>query len=339
MVREAIAKVIDGQDLTADEARAVLDQIMSGGATDAQIGALLAALRIKGETPAEIAGFARTMREKCITIETSRDDVIDTCGTGGDALDTFNVSTVAAFIAAAAGVPVAKHGNVSVSSLCGSADVLRALGVNIDISPEHVARCLDTMGMGFLFAPALHPAMKHAMGPRRELGVRTVFNILGPLTNPARARRQLLGVYAPELTEPLVIALQDLGAEAALVVHGLDGLDELSTIGETRISELRDGVVRTYTVRPEDVGLEVASPIDIAGGTPEESAAMLLAVLEGEPGPRRDIALLNAAGALVVGGAAPDLRAGIDVATEAVDSGAAREKLEQLRAMTVGPTE
>ncbi len=339
MVREAIAKVIDGQDLTADEARAVLDQIMSGGATDAQIGALLAALRIKGETPAEIAGFARTMREKCITIETSRDDVIDTCGTGGDALDTFNVSTVAAFIAAAAGVPVAKHGNVSVSSLCGSADVLRALGVNIDISPEHVARCLDTMGMGFLFAPALHPAMKHAMGPRRELGVRTVFNILGPLTNPARARRQLLGVYAPGLTEPLVIALQDLGAEAALVVHGLDGLDELSTIGETRISELRDGVVRTYTVRPEDVGLEVASPIDIAGGMPEESAAMLLAVLEGEPGPRRDIALLNAAGALVVGGAAPDLRAGIDVAAEAVDSGAAREKLEQLRAMTVGPTE
>ncbi|MFQ5809748.1 MAG: anthranilate phosphoribosyltransferase, partial [Armatimonadota bacterium] len=236
MVREAIAKLLDSQDLTADEARAVLDEIMSGDATDAQIGAILAALRMKGETPAEIAGFARTMREKCIAIETSREDVIDTCGTGGDALDTFNVSTVAAIIAAAGGAAVAKHGNVSVSSQCGSADVLKALGVNIEMSPEQVGRCLDEIGIGFLFAPALHPAMKHAMGPRRELGARTVFNILGPLTNPAKARRQLLGVYAPGLTEPLAAALLELGAEAALVVHGLDGLDELSTIGETRIS-------------------------------------------------------------------------------------------------------
>jgi anthranilate phosphoribosyltransferase len=334
MVREAIAKLLEGQDLTADEARALLDEIMSGGATQAQIGAILAALRMKGETPAEIAGFARTMREKCISIETSREDVIDTCGTGGDALDTFNVSTVAALIAAAAGAAVAKHGNVSVSSQCGSADVLKALGVNINLSPEQVGRCLDEIGIGFLFAPALHPAMKYALGPRRELGVRTVFNILGPLTNPAKARRQLLGVFAPELTEPMAAALLELGAEAALVVHGLDGLDELSTIGETRVSELRDGSVRTYTLRPQDVGLRVARPEDIVGGTPEESAAMLLGVLEGKPGPRRDIALLNAAGALMVAGKTADLQSGTEAAAEAVDSGAARHKLDQLREMS-----
>ena len=338
MVREAIAKLIDGRDLTAGEARAVLDEIMSGGATDAQIGAILAALRIKGETPAEIAGFARTMREKCVPIETSRQDVIDTCGTGGDALDTFNVSTVAALIAAAGGAAVAKHGNVSVSSQCGSADVLKALGVNIEMPPEQVGRCLDQIGIGFLFAPALHPAMKHAMGPRRELGVRTVFNILGPLTNPAKARRQLLGVFAPELTEPMATALLELGAEAALVVHGLDGLDELSTVGETQISELRDGAVRTYTLRPEDVGLGPVQPEDIAGGTPEQSAAMLMGVLDGQPGPRRDIALLNAAGALVVAGIAPDLQSGIAPAAQAVDSGAAREKLEQLRKTSLSGT-
>jgi anthranilate phosphoribosyltransferase len=334
MVREAIAKLLEGEDLAADEARAVLDEIMSGDATDAQIGAFLVAMRIKGETPEEITGFARTMREKCVTIETSREDVIDTCGTGGDALDTFNVSTAAALIAAAGGAAVAKHGNVSVSSQCGSADVLKALGVNIELSPERVGRCLDETGIGFLFAPALHPAMKHAIGPRRELGVRTVFNILGPLTNPAKARRQLLGVYSPDLTEPLATALLELGAESALVVHGMHGLDELSTLGDTRVSEVRGGTVHTYTLRPEDVGLATASPEDISGGTPEESAAMLMDVLEGKPGARRDIALLNAAGALLVAGKAQHFKGGVRAAEEAVDSGAAREKLEQLREMS-----
>ena len=330
MIRHAITKLVERQDLAAAEAEAALAQIMRGEGSDAQIGALLIALRMKGETTEEIAGFARAMRQSCTPVRTSRPDVVDTCGTGGDLLDTFNISTAAAFIAAGAGVPIAKHGNRAVSSRCGSADVLKELGVSLDLSPEAVGRCIDEVGIGFLFAPAFHPAMKYAIGPRREIGVRTVFNCLGPMTNPAGAQRQLIGVYAPELTDLVARALHDLGAVHAMVVHGMDGLDEISTLGETRVAELRDGQVRASTLHPSDFALPTAQPSDIAGADVADSAQMLVALLEGEAGPRRDIALLNAGAAILVGGLAEDLAEGTDRAAAAVDSGAAREKLDAL---------
>lgn len=330
MIREAIQQVVSGQHLSQEQAWATLTEIMEGAATEAQIGALLVALRIKGEQPEEVAGFARAMREHALRVPVEAQGLIDTCGTGGDSLRTFNISTLAAFVAAGAGARVAKHGNRAVSSQCGSADVLRELGVNIEARPEQVARCLQEVGIGFLFAPVMHPAMRYAAGPRRELGLRTVFNILGPLTNPAGARRQLLGAFSEQAATLMAEALAALDTEHALVVHGQEGLDEISTCGPTRVLEVQAGSLREYTLTPEDFGVPTACAEDLAGGDPEQAAALFRRVLEGEPGPARDIVLVNAAAAIYVSGRAADLREGLAQATEALDSGKAREKLERL---------
>ncbi len=334
MLKHALAKVVNFESLTAQEAHDAMCVIMQGEATDAQIGSLLVALRMKGETPAEIGGFARAMRESAVQITSKHENVVDTCGTGGDSADTFNISTAAAFVAAGAGVPIAKHGNRAVSSRCGSADVLRELGVNVEAAPETVAECLDELGIGFLFAPTLHPAMKYAIGPRRDLGLRTVFNVLGPLTNPAGSRRQVIGVFDAQFTELLASALLELGAEHALVVHGLVGMDELSTCGDTQVTELRNGAVHSALWGPEQFGLEPVELDALVGGPPEKSAAMLLAVLQGEEGPRRDVVLLNAAAAIYVGGKAADMHEALSVARQAIDSGAAAAKLVALREAT-----
>jgi anthranilate phosphoribosyltransferase len=334
MVQQTLQKLIERRHLSEDEAVEAMTCIMDGEATPAQIAGLLTALRMKGEVVDEITGFARVMRDRSVRVHTERRPLVDTCGTGGDVCKTFNISTAAAFVAAAA-VAVAKHGNRSVTSKCGSADVLEALGVRLDLSPESVGRCIDEVGIGFLFARAHHPAMKHAAGPRTEMGIRTVFNALGPLTNPAGATRQIIGVYEPDLCPLLAQVLRNLGSEHALVVHGLDGLDEISTIGQTTVSELRNGCVQTYTLTPEALGLAPASPADIApGADAAANAALLLAVLEGVPGPRRDIVLANAAAALVVGGVVDTLPEGIARAADLIDSGAARAKVEALRAFT-----
>ncbi len=330
MLQQAIAKLVEGQDLTAEQARGALGEIMSGAASEAHISAFLVGLRMKGETPGEIAGLASVMREHALCVRPRRPDVVDTCGTGGDGARTFNVSTTAAFIAAGAGVAIAKHGNRSVSSSCGSADVLEALGARIDLPPERVAECIDELGLGFMFAPAFHPAMKHVMPTRKALGVRTVFNVLGPLTNPAGARRQLLGVYAPALTGTLAHALQQLGSERAMVVHGLDGLDELSTLGPTTVADLAEGAITTYELDPAAHGFPRATLSDIAGGSADECAKWLLAVLDGEPGPRADIALLNAAAGIMVGGLAESIGEGVERARESVASGSAKAKLAGL---------
>ncbi|MBC7287177.1 MAG: anthranilate phosphoribosyltransferase [Armatimonadetes bacterium] len=327
---EAIAKIVDGQDLTAAEAEAVMEEIMSGRATEAQIAGLLVALRMKGEKPAEISGFARAMRRHALIVPVRRQDTIDTCGTGGDVLDTFNVSTAAAIVAAAAGAAVAKHGNRSVTSRCGSADLLEYLGVRLDLTPEQVGQCIDTIGIGFMFAPALHPAMRHAIGPRRQLRIRTVFNLLGPLTNPAGARRQVLGVYSARWVRPVAEALRELGSEHALVVHGLDGLDEISTLGPTLIAELKGGRIVEDQVAPEDLGVARACPEDICGADVAESAEMLHAVLRGEAGPRLDITVVNAGAALYVAGLASDIRSGAVLAREIIAGGAAERKLREL---------
>ncbi len=335
-IQDAIAELIEGQDLTRDRTIGSMSQIMSGEATDAQIGAFLAALRVKGETADEIAGAAEVMREKATRVVTRHATVVDTCGTGGDGAGTFNISTAAAFVVAGAGLCVAKHGNRAASSLCGSADVLKELGVNIEASPETMGRCLDEVGIGFLFAPALHGAMKYAIGPRREVGIRTIFNALGPLTNPAGATRHLIGVYSRSLTGRLAEVLRTLKSERAFVVHGLDGLDEITTTGPTRVSELNDGAVTTYEIRPEDLGIRRSTPGDLAGGNAETNASILRRVLNGEHGPRRDIVVLNAAAAIVAGGAADDLKAGIELAAETVDSGRAMDKLEELKRASAG---
>lgn len=329
-MQKAIAKVIDGDDLRRAEMVDVMNQIMSGAATDAQIGAFLIALRLKGESVDEIAGAAAVMREKATPIATKHDVIVDTCGTGGDHSGTFNISTTAAFVAAGAGLCVAKHGNRAATSQSGSADVLLALGVNIEASPETVSQCLDEVGIGFLFAPALHGAMRYAIGPRRELGVRTIFNALGPLTNPAGAKRQVIGVYSAALTETLAGVLATLGAERAYVVHGSDGLDELTLTGPTKVSELKDGAVSTYRVSPGEVGLGQARADALKGGDADSNAAITLSVLKGAEGPARDIVLLNAAAAIVAGGKASDLREGVQAAAEAIDSGRAMAKLEAL---------
>lgn len=329
-MQKAIAKVIDGDDLRRAEMVDVMNQIMSGEATDAQIGAFLIALRLKGESVDEIAGAAAVMREKATPIATKHDVIVDTCGTGGDHSGTFNISTTAAFVAAGAGLCVAKHGNRAATSQSGSADVLMALGVNIEASPETVSQCLDEVGIGFLFAPALHGAMKYAIGPRRELGVRTIFNALGPLTNPAGAKRQVIGVYSAALTETLAGVLATLGAERAYVVHGTDGLDEMTLTGPTKVSELKDGAVSTYRVSPGEVGLGQARADALKGGDADSNAAITLSVLKGAEGPARDIVLLNAAAAIVAGGKASDLREGVQAAAEAIDSGRAMAKLEAL---------
>ena len=334
MIREAIAKVVGGTDLSCDEAAAAMDAIMSGEATDAQIAAFAIGLRMKGETVDEITGCARVMREKATRIEAPSPDVLDTCGTGGDASGTFNISTASALVAAGAGCCVAKHGNRSVSSASGSADVLRALGVNIEADVPTVERSLREAGIGFLFAPALHKAMKHAIGPRREMGVRTIFNILGPLTNPARATRQVLGVYDPALLETMARVLGNLGSVRCLVVHGEDGLDELTTTTSSRVCELDQGQVRCYSIHPGLCGLPQASLDDLRVDGPEESASVIRRVLAGAEGPHRDIVALNAGAAIYVGGKAADLAEGVRVAQECIDSGAAARALARLVAVT-----
>ena len=330
MIQEAIKDLIAGADLGRAKMRAVMEQIMSGQATDAQIGAFLVALRIKGETIDEIAGGAEVMREKATPIVTVRPDLIDTCGTGGDDSGTFNISTTVAFVACGAGLAVAKHGTRSISSQCGSSDVLTALGVNIEATPEKVGECIDEVGIGFLFAVALHGAMKHAIGPRRELATRTVFNILGPLTNPARAKRQLLGVFDGALTEALAGVLRELGSERALVVHGSDGLDEITLTGPTQVSELRDGQISTHQIHPGDFGLQTVAAEALKGGDADYNARILREVLDGKEGPQRDVVLLNAAAAMVVGGLAEDITAGLEVARTSIDSGKARQALDRL---------
>jgi len=333
-IKQAIGHVLAGKNLTEADAEAVMGQIMTGQATPAQIGGFLIALRVKGETVAEVTGFARAMRQNAVAVRPRCDLLVDTCGTGGDGAGTFNISTTAAFVVAGAGLAVAKHGNRSVSSRCGSADVLQALGANLDLSPQAVADCIDEVGIGFLFAPRLHPAMKHAIGPRREMGVRTVFNILGPLTNPAGAQVQVLGVYEGALTETMARVLGSLGSRAAFVVHGADGLDELSTTGPNRVSQLQNGQVHTFTLDPKALGLPRAAPTDLLGGDVEENAALTRAVLEGESSPRRDVVLLNSAAALVAGGVATDLHQGLTLAACSIDSGAARARLDALVAFT-----
>jgi len=331
MIREAISKVVDGADLSQEEAAAAMNEIMSGEATPAQIACFITALRIKGETVDEITGCAKVMREKVTRIESQADLLVDTCGTGGDGAHTFNISTTAALVAAGAGLHIAKHGNRSVSSRCGSADVLKALGVNIEADAATVSRCIDEVGIGFLFAPALHPAMKYAIGPRREIGIRTIFNILGPLTNPAGAKVQVLGVYDPELTETLANVLKNLGSDHVFVVHGADGLDEITITDKTYVSQLADGQVRSLTIDPEDFGISKADVSSLVGGTAEENAQMTLGILKGEKGPKRDIVLLNSAAAIMAGGKAANLIEGIQLAAESIDSGKALEKLELLR--------
>jgi len=338
-MKHTIQHLIEGGHLSEAEAAGAMTQIMEGAATPAQIAALAVALRMKGETVDEITGFARVMRQYAVAVPVRTGKVIvDTCGTGGDARGTFNVSTAAALVVAAdGGLAVAKHGNRAASSRCGSADVLEALGVRLDLPPHRVGACVETVGIGFLFAPAMHPSFRYAAGPRREIGIRTIFNLLGPLTNPAGAPAQLIGVYDGAVCETLARVLRNLGSQRALLVHGLDGLDELSTLGPTAVSELRDDAVTSYTLNAQrDLGLPVAAISELAGGeTPRENADILLGVLRGEDtGPRRDIVLLNAAGVLYVGGVADDLRAGLARAAELVDSGAALGTLERLREFT-----
>ena len=329
MIREAIGQVVAGQNLTQDEAAQSMNEIMEGEATPAQIGAFITALRIKGETVDEITGMATTMRRKSLKVTTDG-LLVDIVGTGGDGHNTINVSTAAALVAAAVGVKIAKHGNRAASSACGSADVLEASGVKVDLGPDGVKRCIEEVGFGFMFAQAFHPAMRHAGGPRREIGIRTVFNILGPLTNPASAHAQLLGVADPVVGDKMAQALGRLGTRRAMVVHGEEGLDEISISGPTTVWDLGDGAVRSYSVTPEDAGLACAPTDAILGGSREENAEHLRTVLRGKGGPMLDVVLLNAAAALVVGGKAPDLREGVQQAREAVASGAAIETLEAL---------
>ncbi|MEJ8569090.1 anthranilate phosphoribosyltransferase [Elongatibacter sediminis] len=333
-IKQAISHIVDRVDLGADDMQAVMRQIMTGEATPIQIGGFLAGLRTKGETVTEITAAARVMRELAMRIDVPTEHLVDTCGTGGDSSGTFNVSTASAFVVAAGGGRVAKHGNRSMSSKSGSADVLEALGVNVDLPPDRVAECIDAIDVGFLFAPSYHAAAKHAARPRQELGTRTLFNLLGPLTNPAGAPHQLLGVFGRRWVEPLAKVLRDLGSRHVLVVHSEDGLDELSIAAPTSVAELRDGQVRTYRVRPEEVGVEAGSLDDLRVDGPEESAARIRAVLEGESGPAADIVALNAGAALFAADVTPSLAEGVARAREVLADGSALERLESLRTMT-----
>ena len=352
MIVEALHRIANqGESLNRAESRAVMTDVLAGKCTDAQIAALLVALRIKGETVEEIVGFAEAIRDAAAPLPIERaassealdvsgtgrdaladsdDSLIDTSGTGGDASGTFNISTATALVTAGAGVRVAKHGNRSISSKCGSADVVGALGINIQLSPELAAKCLREVGICFLFAPNLHPAMKQVQGVRRELRMRTMFNLLGPLTNPARASGQVVGVYSLELVEKLAEALSMLGLRRALVVHGLDGLDEITITGVTRVAEAREGMVRSYEIEPEEFGMSRGTLADIAGGDADENAAIIRAVLSGEKSPRRDVVLLNSAAALVAAGRAEHLAQAVPLAAKSIESGAAAQKLEAL---------
>ncbi len=330
MIKEAIARLVEKESLSSGQTEAVMQEIMLGEATPSQIGAFIIALRMKGETAEEIAGCARTMRAHATKVLTRQNRLVDTCGTGGDGVSTFNISTVVAFVIAGAGVAVAKHGNRSVSSRCGSADVLETLGVRIELGPEEIGRCLDEIGIGFLFAPRLHPAMKYALTPRREIGIRTIFNVLGPLTNPASASIQLLGVYDSRLTETMAQVLSLLGTYRALVVHGADGLDELSTTGINKVTQLHKGEVTTYYLDPKELGLPQAGLTQLKGGLPEENARIMKALLQGEKGAKRDIVLLNAAAGLLAAEKVADFPEGLRLAAESIDSGRALNKLEQL---------
>jgi anthranilate phosphoribosyltransferase len=333
-VREAIEKLVHRVDLSEAEMIDVMNQIMTGEASPLQVAAFLTALRMKGECAEEVTGAARVMREKAYRVRVASQTVLDTCGTGGDQKGSFNISTTCAFVVAGAGVKVAKHGNRSVSSQTGSADVLAALGVKVDAPRERVEQCIDTIGIGFLFAPLLHEAMKYAVQPRRDIGIRTIFNLLGPLTNPAMATHQLLGLYSGELTGMIARVLKNLGSACAMVVHGMEGLDEISLCGPTRIAELRGGEVTEYNIEPEQFGLKRSRIEDLHGGNPEQCAAILRGVLEGKSGPTRDVVLLNSGAALYVAASAASIDDGIRLAAESIDSGQARRKLDELVRMT-----
>ncbi len=336
MIKDLLEKVIACEHLSEQEAELVMGELMQGNLTNTQIGALLVALRMKGETPGEVSGFARAIRSRAFPVEIPPlpGPVVDTCGTGGDGRHTFNISTITAFVVAGAGLTVAKHGNRSVSSRTGSADLLEALGLKIDLPVETTVACLREVGIAFFFAPLFHQAMRYALGPRRELGIRTVFNILGPLTNPAGAEVQLVGVYRADLTELVGDALRRLGCRGALVVHGSDGLDEISITGPTKITEVKPGGLSTYYLHPEEVGLPLGSLEELIGGSPEENAKIFYEVLQGAPGTRRNVVLLNSAAVLLAAEKAPDWETAIALAAESIDRGAALAKFEALKAFT-----
>ena len=336
MIKIAIDKIVRGKDLTETEAEAVMTEIMGGETQPAQIAAFITALRMKGETVAEITGSAVVMRRKVTRVNTKHKDLVDTCGTGGDGAGTFNISTVSALVAAGAGVVVAKHGNRSVSSKCGSADLLQELGVNIEAPPATVEKCLDEIGIGFLYAPLLHKAMRYAIGPRREIGIRTIFNILGPLTNPAGAEAQVLGVYEAGLTKVMARVLGNLGCRQAWVVHGSDGLDEITTTGPTKVGRWYKDKLEEFDINPEELGIARAHSRDLKGGDAPENGRIARKILSGDKGPQRDIVLLSAAAAIVCGGKAKDMKQGLEMAVGSVDSGQAMEKLEQLVLLTGG---
>jgi anthranilate phosphoribosyltransferase len=334
MIQDALAQLLDGRDLSRDEARRVMDAIMSGDATPAQIGGFLVALRLKGETADEIAGSAEAMRAHVVAVRPRRSDLVDTAGTGGDGANTFNISTAAALVAAAAGAGVAKHGNRAASSATGAADVLEALGFRLELPPERIERSIDELGFGFLFAQAHHPAMRHAGPVRRELAARTIFNVLGPLTNPAGARAQVLGVYSPGLVRTIAEALVRLDARRAYVVHGAGGIDELSPAGPNLVCEVDAGAVREYELDPLELGIPRCDPAELRGGDPSVNAAALRSVLDGAEGGHRSAVVLNAAGAIAAAGGAADLREGIAVAAETIDSGTAAARLDELVAFS-----
>lgn len=334
MIREAIAKLVRSEDLSRAEVELAMEEIMTGQALPAQVGSFLTAMRMKGETIEEIVGAAVIMRKYATRIKTGHPVILDTCGTGGDESQTFNVSTIAAFVVAGAGIAVAKHGNRCVSSKCGSADLLKELGVNIETEEHTVSRCLDEIGIGFLFAPVLHKAMRYAAGPRREIGIRTMFNILGPLTNPANATHQLLGVYDYKLTKPLAQALGELGSKHALVVHGDDGLDEVTTSDSTQVSELKGGKVTSYEITPMEFGIRRSKPEELKGGDASQNAKIAIAVLSGEKGPQSDIVIMNAGCAIYAADGAKSIKEGIRAAEESIESGEGLKKLEQLKEAT-----
>ncbi len=334
MIKEMIGNIVEGRDLSIEESKAVMREIMEGNATEVQIGSFITALRMKGETVDEITGCVSVMREMATRINVGNNLVVDTCGTGGDAKCTFNISTCAAFVVAGAGLKVAKHGNTASSSHCGSADVLKILGVNVDASSKVVEGCIQKANIGFLMAPLLHSSMKHAVGPRREIGIKTIFNILGPLTNPANTTRQVIGVYDAKLTDIIAKVLQKLDTAHAFVVYGYDGMDEITTTDKTKVCELKDGKIKSYFITHDSFGIPKAVINDFVVNSPEESAHAISGILGGEKGPKRDIVLLNASAAIVAGGVADDLRDGVQIAAESIDSGKAMASLEKLIEMT-----